>query len=59
MATPSLFQKIKFSPNKSKASFAIECEHIVQKYGVHKMTTPLGKIEGQNWTQVEANVAFD
>ena len=48
MATPSFSQKIKFSPNKSKASFAIECEDIVRKYGVHKMTTPLGKNRGSN-----------
>ena len=43
MATPSLFLKIKFSPNKiKKVSFCHWVGTYPAKYGVHKMATPLG-----------------
>ena len=39
MATPSLFQKIIFSPNKLKASYAIEWELLSKIWGPHTLAS--------------------
>ena len=53
------FLKINFHQTNKKTSFTIEWERIEQNAGSKKWRLHWGILEGQTWTQVKGNVAFD